>query len=172
MIWPEAHHLVPPVVAMPKGYEMRQLGPEDTASYLELMHSAGFSDWNSETVVRVTRGVLPGGYFVVQHGNAGRIVATAIANHCPAERHPFGGELGWVAVAPRHRGKNLGKAVCSAVVRRFLQAGYRRIYLKTDDFRLPAVKLYLRLGFQPHYYKKEMRDRWEQIFQKLGWPAE
>ncbi|MBC8103372.1 MAG: GNAT family N-acetyltransferase [Cytophagales bacterium] len=41
----------------------------------------------------------------------GQIVATAQATHAPTERHPEGGEIGWVAAHPEHRGKGLGRAV-------------------------------------------------------------
>ena len=55
-------------------------------------------------------------------------------------------------------------------MRRFLQAGYRRIYLKTDDFRLAALSTYLRLGFQPFHFASDMEPRWRAIFDTLGLP--
>ena len=64
-----------------------------------------------------------------------------MALHLPLEYHPCGGELGWVAGDPEHKGSGLGFAVCAAVTRRLLEIGYRNIYLLTDDFRLPAIKL-------------------------------
>ena len=166
MIWPEA--LAPPDPETPEGYLLRQLRESDAEGYAELMRAAGFTDWGADRLGKVLRGVLPEGFFVVEHRPSARIVATAIANHCPAERHPFGGELGWVAVAPEHRGNRLGRLVCSAVIRRFLSAGYRRIYLKTDDFRLPAIKVYLGLGFEPSFYREDMQARWRAVQSKFG----
>jgi len=166
MVWPES--LAPPDLQVPEGYLLRQLRESDAEAYAELMRAAGFADWGADRLGKVLRGVLPEGFFVVEHRPSARIVATAIANHCPAERHPFGGELGWVAVAPEHRGRGLGRLVCSAVVRRFLEAGYRRIYLKTDDFRLPAIRVYLGLGFEPSFYREDMQSRWQAVQSKLG----
>jgi mycothiol synthase len=56
------------------------------------------------------------------------------------------------------------------VTQRFFQAGYRRIYLKTEDFRLPALKTYLRLGYEPLLYAPDMPERWRAICNRLGWP--
>lgn len=72
-----------------------------------------------------------------------------MARHWPEELHPQGGVLGWVAGDPALKGKGLGLAVCAAVVARLIGGGYRRIYLSTDDFPLPAVKTCLKLGFPP-----------------------
>ena len=61
------------------------------------------------------------------------------------------------------------RAVCAAVVARFLQAGYERIYLKTDDWRLPAIKVYLQLGFVPFLFTMGMEERWKTVCAKLKW---
>ena len=93
-----------------------------------------------------------------------------MANHRPQEIHPFGGELGWVAGHPDHTGKGLGMAVCASVVRRLLQAGYKNIFLNTDDWRLPALSIYLRLGWIPLLYMADMEERWRDVCAKLDWP--
>jgi mycothiol synthase len=93
-----------------------------------------------------------------------------MAKHAPMPGHPEGGGLNWVAGDPEHRGKGLGLAVCAAVVKRFLGAGYRRIYLQTDDFRLPAIATYLKLGFEPFLFTEGMAERWQSVCEKLGRP--
>ncbi|MFO7959271.1 MAG: GNAT family N-acetyltransferase [Candidatus Brocadiia bacterium] len=169
MVWSEERLDSPPEPEVPSGYELRQYRAEDRQQYLDLMHRAGFGDFDEERLDRMLRSVLPDGFFVVEHKGSGRVVATAMAVHSPKELHPHGGELGWVAGDPDHSGKHLGMAVCAAVVRRFIRAGYRRIYLQTDDHRLPAVKTYLRLGFEPLYYRDDMEDRWSAVCEQLGW---
>ena len=93
-----------------------------------------------------------------------------MATHMPSDLHPFGGELGWVAGDPDHSGKGLGRVVCSAVVKRYLDAGYKRIYLKTDDWRLPAIKTYLKIGFGPFLFDDTMEQRWKAVCDNLNWP--
>ena len=72
-----------------------------------------------------------------------------------------------MAADPDHKGKGLGYIVCAAVVKRFLDVGYSEIFLKTDDFRLPAVKTYLKMGFVPHYTADDHKQRWENVKRQL-----
>jgi len=166
MIMSNAEVVVP---ELPAGYVLRTFRPSDTESYIELMHAAGFGFWNADVLGEWLNRVLPDGLFVVEH-DSGAIVATAMATHNPSPQHPFGGELGWVAGRPEHKGKGLGAAVCAAVVRRYREAGYKRIYLKTDDHRLPAIKVYLKLGFLPFLFAPDTPERWQAVCEKLNWP--
>jgi mycothiol synthase len=168
MLWP-ADQPAPPAVKLPPGYRLRQYVEADATSFLRVMHLAGFTHFDLARIRQTLRGVLPDGFFVTEHEPTGLVVATAMASHSPNELHPFGGELGWVAGDPEHAGKGLGRAVCVAVVQRFIQAGYKRIYLRTDDFRLPAVKIYLSMGFGPLMFDTDMPARWAAVCEKIGW---
>ncbi len=166
MIMPDVEATIP---ALPQVYVLRTFRPSDTTNYLDLMRLAGFDNWGLETLDSVLNRVLPEGLFVVAH-ESGILVATAMATHNPLPLHPFGGELGWVAGNPEHRGHGLGTIVCAAVVKRYREAGYTRIFLRTDDFRLPAIKIYLKLGFVPFLFMPDMHDRWKAVTEKLNWP--
>ncbi len=169
MVWPERLLASPPQAAVPQGYEMRQFAPSDADAYLALMATAGFKSWDHEQIEKVLPSVLPGGWFLIEQAATGRLVATAMARHRPIEGHPGGGELSWVAADPQHKGKRLGMAVCAAALARFLDAGYRRIYLLTDDLRLAAIRVYLALGFEPFLVRDDMAERWEKILKQLAW---
>ena len=170
MLWPEPLLATPPEPVLMPGYRLRILDPDiDLDAYLSLMHEAGFTDFSADRVAGCLNRVLPDGYFVAEHVPTGEVVATAMAGHGPTPLHPYGGELGWVAGRTAHAGKGLGRAVCAAVVRRFLSAGYKRIYLLTDDFRLPALKVYLQLGFVPFLFTAGIDTRWQVICDQLGW---
>jgi mycothiol synthase len=171
MLWPKARLAAPPELSLQPEYALRIFRPgEDEEGYLSVMHAAGFTQFDDASVARCLERALPDGFFVVEHAPSGEIVATAQANHAPKPLHPFGGELGWVAASPAHSGKGLGAAVCAAVVRRFISAGYRRIYLLTDDWRLPALKVYLKLGFVPFLFEAGMAARWEAVCEQVSWP--
>jgi mycothiol synthase len=60
--------------------------------------------------------------------------------------------------------------VVSAVVARFIQSGYRMIHLYTEHWRLPALKMYLQLGFVPYLDPPETLQRWKMICRELDWP--
>jgi mycothiol synthase len=49
-----------------------------------------------------------------------------------------------------------------------MQAGFRTIYLSTDDHRLPAMRVYLGLGFVPHLWREDMPARWEAVQSRLA----
>ncbi|MCM8769413.1 MAG: GNAT family N-acetyltransferase [Candidatus Omnitrophica bacterium] len=166
MVWCPGKIFLPDV-QLPSGYRLRTFRLRDAASYIRLLRRAGFTRWKS--LPAVLERALPGGIFLVEDKRS-HLVATACALHHPTKFHPEGGELGWVAVDPAHRGKGLGQAVCQAAIRRFLQAGYRRIYLLTDDWRWPAIKIYFRLGFQPFCYQPGMKERWRKIADQLKIP--
>ena len=49
--------------------------------------------------------------------------------------------------------------------------GRTHVKLQTDDFRLAAVRQYLRLDFVPLLVDENQRQRWRDVFQALGQPA-
>jgi mycothiol synthase len=73
-------------------------------------------------------------------------------------------------VMPEHRGRGLGSAVCAAVVRRFLSAGYDSIRVCVQEHRLPAIRTYLRLGFEPFLHSPEVEKRWQQVYGVMSIP--
>lgn len=171
MLLPEAVLESPSPARLPDGYAMRTFRAGDEEGQIAVMRSATFDGWNHEQLRTGLLKTLPEGMFLAVHTATGEAVGTATATHNPSEHHPFGGELGWVAVMPEHRGRGLGMAVCAAVIDRFVRAGYSRIYLRTDDWRLPAIKVYLSLGFVPFLFAEDMPERWEEACANLGWPC-
>jgi len=170
MLWPARLLDAPPAITVPAGYRLRTYTEEDMTGLLALLHGAGFTHFTPESMAEWARRVLPDGLFLIEHLETGELAATAMATHNPTELHPNSGELGWVAGSPAHTGKGLGIAVCLAVIRRYHEAGYHRIYLKTDDWRLPALKTYLKMGFEPFLFMWDMPERWRAVCEILGWP--
>jgi mycothiol synthase len=170
LLWPSHRLAAPPPVSLAPGLALRTYRPGDEQGWYEVMEKAGFGHWDMERFLPYFRRLLPEGLFFGTDEATGGIVATAQALHGLSDQHPFGGELGWVAGDPAYRGRGLGMAVCAAVTRRFLQAGYTRIYLHTDDFRLPALKTYLKLGYEPYLFAPDMPERWRAVCGELGWP--
>ncbi len=170
MLWPESRLASPPRVSVPAGYGLRTFLAEDAGGFLAVMAAAGFGGWDEAQLKSQLSSVLPDGLFLIVEKATGTVVATTMATHNPSDLHPYGGELGWVAGDPAHRGKGLGMAICAATTARFLEAKYRRIYLKTDDWRLPALKTYLKLGYEPFLFSPDMEPRWRAVCEKLEWP--
>ncbi|MCK9266708.1 GNAT family N-acetyltransferase [bacterium] len=165
MVFPEKNFKKAVVPPLPSGYTFRTYQPGDDKGYAEVMQSADFENWNY--VSSVLKTALPEGVFFIVHKKTNKIVATACAQNYPTDIHPQGGVLGWVAVNPEHRGKNFGYIISMKAVERLIQAGYKHIFLQTDDWRLPAIKIYLRMGFEPMYYKQDMKPRWATVKKQL-----
>ncbi len=163
MVWPQERLGNPPACSPPEAYALRTFRAGDAADHVRLMRAAGFADWSRERLATDMEKCLPDGFFVIEHSPSGRLAATAMSLQQPSAHHPFGGELGWVAGDPEHKGKGLGCAVCAAATRRLLEGGYRDVYLRTDDFRLAAIKVYLKLGYVPFLCAPDMEGRWRDV---------
>ena len=174
MLWPPQQ--VAPTVALAAGYHLRYFVAPDAEAYCALVNLDRWEDtgWRCreyslhDMVIRA----VPRGFFVVEAAD-GALVATAIARHRPdADTHDFhdGGEVCLVYVHPDHRGHGLGKFVTATVIQRLQAIGYRNLYLNVADGRLPALRMYLALGFTPLLYNEGISARWQQICANLNWP--
>ena len=94
----------------------------------------------------------------------GRIFSTATAQI----QNDGVGTLHMVGSSSDVRGKGGGRAVCTAVMEYFKKHGYKLVYLDTDDFRKPAVKIYLDLGFRPFLFEEDMEERWLALMEYYG----
>jgi len=81
---------------------------------------------------------------------------------------PNGGQLGWVATVPEHRKRGLAQWLCALATNRLLTDRYQNIFLCTGIDMLPAVSVYLRLGYVPCLYNENQRDLWRFIGKELN----
>jgi len=165
--------LAPHVAALPEAYRMRTYRPGDEAGWAALMNTGQMDEWDVER----TREKLtdrpwpqfdPDGLFMTTYGPDERIVGSACAWLIyPGETET--GTLHMVCVLPEHRGARLSYPLCLGVLWRFRERGFQRVRLNTGDWRLGAVKTYLRLGFQPWYRKPTHPEQWERTLAALSW---
>jgi mycothiol synthase len=165
---PHLLDLATPVVA--EGFTVRAFRSGDEAGWNRLMDSAferrpGQSDFAREMVAdapyRPERVRL-----VTDADNV--VVATA---SCWLSKR-FGTNsavLHWVATDPQHAGLGLGSAVSVDALHQGLAEGRDRAFLLTDDFRIAALKTYLRLAFTPVLTHVSHVDRWRRILAELCW---
>ena len=154
----------------PAGYGLRTFRPGDEDAWLELLLSGAFGAWTRTRLdlmlghphVRVPRG----GIFFATVDD--RPVGTASTYLHPVDDGGIDPELGWVVVAPDHRGRGLGRLVCRTVLQFIGRLGYEHAYLLTDDFRLPAIQTYLKLGFEPALVDPSHPERWAAIHRQLA----
>lgn len=168
MLWPSRLD-VAPVPCPPANYQLRTYRDSDDRALLELLESDGEA-MDQSAWQEYRNMLLPNGLFVIEDSER-CLVATAGAVHNPNPGRyyfPFGGELGYLIVAHAHRRRGLGRAVCLAVVRRLLSAGYNSIRLCVQEHRRPAIRNYLSIGFEPFLHSRETEERWKRICVQLG----
>ena len=74
-----------------------------------------------------------------------------------------------VACKPEFRGRGLGTLLNSIAVTVLKKEGMESAYLTTDDWRIPAIKSYLRAGFAPDTVSEpDFKERWEKIYAAIG----
>jgi mycothiol synthase len=179
--------LEPAVATLPAGYRFRTYRPGDEAGWAALMNTGQMGEWSVERTREQLTGCPwpqfdPAGLYLVTHRPAqppaeppAQPPAEQIAGSAcawlidPAER--VTGTLHMVCVLPEHRGAGLSLPVCLAVLHRFRERGFRRVRLSTHEWRLGAIKTYLRLGFRPLYRHPMHPQQWPAVAQALGWTA-
>ena len=78
------------------------------------------------------------------------------------------GYVHMVACKPHFRGKGLGTLLSHLAAYVLLREGMQTAYLTTDDWRVPAIKTYLRAGFVPDTESQpDFRERWEKILSQI-----
>ena len=80
------------------------------------------------------------------------------------------GLMHMLAAKPESRGHNLGWAMTTYTLNKLaneLPKQNPMVRLKSDDWRLPALKAYLKAGFQPVLFDVDMDKRWTDICNKL-----
>lgn len=73
-----------------------------------------------------------------------------------------------VGIHSSARGLGLSIPIVSAALHSFRDRGFKSVMLSTDDFRIPAIKTYLKLGFHPVLSHESHAGRWDEIMSKLG----
>lgn len=152
-----------PEFQVPSGYTLRTFTRKDTAQYLNLRPLAGFSPWTTQDLDNYLESQVRVIMLAVEN-HSGYIAAAASAEK---SENPLIGCLGWVMCDPAHRGHGLGRLVIHAATKTLTDFGYRQSFLLTDDWRLPALHIYLSLGWQPECKREGMLQRWLAVGEQL-----
>ncbi len=157
---------LPPAPLYEARYALRTAVSADYGQLAELLSEGFEGQWDAE---RVAAEFSPGNgveatYVIVS--SAG-VVGTASARFLP-DRYPGAGYVHYVGVRVSDRGQRLGEVVTGRVLDHFAAAGLDQAVLETDDFRLPAVRTYLRLGFVPEPRAPGDARRWSKVLRNLA----
>lgn len=160
---------LPPII-LPPGCCVRSFHEGDGLAWTRII-AASFEarpgQYDFDSVMRADPAFRPDRVFFIERD--GVPVATASAWHKPG-KWGESGVVHYVGVLPGHRGMKLGYWVTLRTMRRFVGEDRTQAILETDDFRLPAIKTYLNLGFVPLVRHPSHPDRWRTVFVALQTP--
>lgn len=121
---------------------------EDKPFFYECMYSHGELEFDK--------------FFIVECDG---VPAATLAVICDYEKKQ--GYIHMVACKPEFRGRGIGTRLNAEAVRALISSGMETAYLTTDDFRIPAIKSYLRAGFEPAVIDEEHEKRWKNVFNAI-----
>ena len=157
-----------PELEIPAGYGLRTYQPGDEAHWARIMAEAFNADWTPERCrdeLTSRPPFRPTGFFLATHQGEG--VASACAWIRDGELAGEG-TVHMVGALKAHRGRGLGRLVTLAVLRWLAENGFRTARLSTDDWREPAIAVYLKLGFEPIFFDAQHERRWQAVRVKMG----
>ena len=158
-----------PTLQCPDGYHIRTYQQGDEPHWARIMDRVfvdqGRTAQDTYAAVINQPNFDPDGFcFVIHNG-------IPIGTACAWNEYLHGKPIGYIdmlAVLPEHTGHKLGKWLKVFLLHYFKAQLVESVILDTDDFRLPAIKNYLNLGFVPVYAGENHLRRWRCIFEKLG----
>jgi mycothiol synthase len=157
-----------PELRVPEGCGLRTYLPGDEAHWARIMNDCIGAGW---TVARCREELVQrpefraGGWYFATVDRAPQATATAWQKRDDEETL---GYVHMVGVARECRGRGLGELVTLATLHWFRDHGFRRAMLHTDDWRVPAIGLYLKLGFEPVVFDEHHARRWAEVRTKLA----
>ncbi|MCY3895364.1 MAG: GNAT family N-acetyltransferase [Chloroflexi bacterium] len=165
-----------PDAGVPAGYTLRPYREGDEVTLAAALQAVGFRDFGVDRVLdTLADSDRRTGSALVEF--EGGIVASTFASRMASDQvSPVTGKPGepqrqgvldYVATHPDHQGRGLGRATCTAVSRYLVAQGCEIVSLLTDDWRLPAIRLYLSLGFEPVMNREDMPERWSVVINEL-----
>lgn len=102
-------------------------------------------------------------YFLLVQGQP----AATLTVICDYEKKQ--GYIHMVACKPEFRGRGLGRLLNEIAVYTLKEKRMQTAYLTTDDWRIPAIKSYLKAGFFPDLESEaDFKERWEKIYTSIG----
>lgn len=157
-----------PEIEVPEGYELRTYRAGDDQAWCGIMEGNVGRNWTEEKFAEKMssdpRFAAESLFFATLDGQP---VVSACAWRQTTEENVMG-EVHMVGTLEAHRGHGLGHLVNTAVLVRLKELGFQKAHLKTDDWRIPAINSYLKIGFEPLNTHISHAERWDVILDTIA----
>ena len=83
------------------------------------------------------------------------------------------GRLHWIGVDKNHRGKHLGAALVSFILKKMRERGCESCILGTGERRIAALNMYFEFGFLPYVYTdkhspmQDQKESWKRVKENI-----
>lgn len=158
-----------PQTSLPNGYRMRFYAEGDLATWLRIQAEDPFFIPTAETFASSMPGDTPllSSRVLFLAGPAGEDIGTVTAwSNTSLTDHEIG-QIHWVALVSVARGQGLARPMVAAACALLHQRGYHEACLETNTRRIPALNLYLSLGFMPFVRNETEGRAWRAVAQQL-----
>ena len=151
-------------IFLPEGFALHNHIERTEENWENIIEDAFGAKFSFDKAIRNAGDYKP--EYVLYVSKDGKDIATGTG----VEKPEFPGE-GWfrmIATKKEARGLGAGKLVCNACLHALKARGYKSVVLSTDDNRIPAIKLYLALGFEPIYTHESHEERWKAVMENIN----
>lgn len=130
---------------LPNGFLEVRYSPGLEHEWLDIINSSGeFGVWDIDLLEKqILNDLVYQGGVLISYGDC----YVACAAICERDEYKPNALLMYVIVKQQFRGFGLGKFITVQAVNTARCLGYAGVVLRTDDYRIPAVKMYSQLGF-------------------------
>jgi GNAT superfamily N-acetyltransferase len=171
MLHPDLGALAP--LPLPSGYQLHFYAEGDLDTWLRIQAHDPFFVPTAETFATSMPGDTPllaaRVMFLADPAGAAVGTVTAWPNDSLTGRKI--GQIHWVALVPAAQGRGLAKPLVGAACVLLHQWGYHEACLETNTRRVPALNLYLALGFVPFVRSEAERRAWRAVAPQLRLPV-
>ena len=160
--------------AVPAGVVLRTYQPGDETHWAALINAtdmaAGYDLVKTRECLTGKAIFDPAGFFLAFDETTGEPLATACAWQSAKFGRPAVPTLHMVAAKAQAKGRGLGRLVCQAVLHYFGGRGADMVVLTTDDHRIPAIVVYVKLGWLPvrQVEDEDHSARWQAVFEQFS----
>jgi len=156
-----------PSIKLPPGYHSAALSPGHEIDYIGVMRrslvAAADMEWFCRTFSNDPE-YNPDNLLLIYEDTTPIAAAAAWQTLLGSRKM---GLVHMVGVDRKYQGRGLGRIITLLVLRWLKERGFHSVMAATEDFRIPALSLYLSLGFKPICRNRLDALRWKKVLSRI-----
>lgn len=156
-----------PSIKLPPGYHSAALSPGHEIDYIGVMRRSLVAEADMEWFCRTFSNDAqynPDNLLLIYEDTTPIAAAAAWQTLLGSKKT---GLVHMVGVDRKYQGRGLGRVITLLVLRRLKERGFHSVMAATEDFRIPALSLYLSLGFKPVCRNRLDALRWKKVLSRI-----